>query len=52
MTYTIKGKTIGMFSDLHIGLSQDNPMWHQEMIKLANWVRDEYQKIGIKKFTL
>ena len=47
MSYTIKGKTIGMFSDIHIGLSQDSPMWHEEMLKIANWIRDEYQKLGI-----
>lgn len=47
MNYTIKGKIVGMFSDIHIGIMQDNPMWHSEILKIAEWIKEEYQKLGI-----
>ena len=45
--YTIKGKNIGMFSDIHIGLSHDSTIWHQEVLKLANWIKETYESLGI-----
>jgi DNA repair exonuclease SbcCD nuclease subunit len=45
--YTIKGNIIGMFSDIHIGISQDSPMWHEEILKIAKWIADTFQQKGI-----
>lgn len=45
--YPLKGNTIGMFSDIHIGLSQDSPMWHKEVLNIANWIKESFENEGI-----
>jgi DNA repair exonuclease SbcCD nuclease subunit len=42
-----KSKKIGFFSDLHIGLNQDNSMWHTVVLDFAKWASDFYLKNGI-----
>lgn len=39
---------IGSFSDIHIGLYQDNPIWHDISLKFAEKVSSFYKKEGIK----
>jgi DNA repair exonuclease SbcCD nuclease subunit len=39
---------IGSFSDIHIGLYQDNPIWHDISLKFAENVSTFYKKEGIK----
>ena len=43
---------IGLFTDIHIGLESDNPFFHKENIKLANWIKEEFQKNKIKTIVI
>jgi DNA repair exonuclease SbcCD nuclease subunit len=47
MIYNIKSKNIGVFSDIHIGLGQDSPMWHKSVLEFAEWVKELYSQKGI-----
>jgi len=47
MSYVIKSNTIGIFSDIHIGLGQDSSMWHDIVLDVAKWASKEYIKAGI-----
>ena len=47
MSYSIKSNTIGIFSDIHIGLGQDSSMWHDIVLDFARWAAKEYIKAGI-----
>jgi len=47
MSYVIKGKEIGIFSDIHIGLGQDSSSWHKIVLDFSKWVRDTYTDLGI-----
>lgn len=47
MNYSIKSNRIGIFSDIHIGLGQDSPMWHNVVLDFAKWASEEYIKAGI-----
>lgn len=47
MSYNIKSKEIGVFSDIHIGLGQDSSVWHKSVLAFAEWVRDLYSSKGI-----
>jgi len=33
----IKSNKIGCFSDVHIGINQDNPIWHKIVLEFAEW---------------
>lgn len=43
----VKSNKIGCFSDIHIGLAQDNSIWHQTSLDFAQWASDYYLKQGI-----
>lgn len=43
----IKANKIGCFSDIHIGLYQDNPIWHNISLNFAKWASEKYLKSGI-----
>jgi len=47
MSYSIKSNTIGIFSDIHIGLGQDSVMWHDIVLDFAKWAAKKYIKAGI-----
>jgi DNA repair exonuclease SbcCD nuclease subunit len=47
MTYNIKSKEVGVFSDIHIGLGQDSSVWHKSVLAFAEWVKDVYSARGI-----
>lgn len=47
MNYTLKSNSVGIFSDIHIGLSQDSPVWHEIVLNFAKWAADKYIKAGI-----
>jgi len=47
MSYVIKSNTIGIFSDIHIGLGQDSSMWHDIVLDVAKWASKEYIQAGI-----
>jgi DNA repair exonuclease SbcCD nuclease subunit len=52
MSFNLKGKRIGIFSDIHIGLNQDNPMWHEIMLDFADWVSKKYIDLGINEIII
>jgi DNA repair exonuclease SbcCD nuclease subunit len=39
---------IGCFSDIHLGISQDNKEWHNIALNFADWASQEYKKNKIK----
>ena len=47
MSYTIKSKKIGVFSDIHIGLGQDSSTWHDIVLDFAKWASKVYTEAGI-----
>lgn len=47
MKHLIKSKKVGVFSDIHIGLSQDNSMWHSVVLEMADWIKEVYTNHGI-----
>lgn len=38
---------IGLFSDIHLGVHQDSPLWHQIALDFASWAKEEFQKRGV-----
>lgn len=46
-SYRIKGKRIGCFSDIHIGLGQDSKQWHDIALNFAKWASEQYLNAGI-----
>ena len=48
----LKGPQIGIFSDIHIGLGQDSPVWHSNILEFAKWVSDIYSKRGINEILI
>lgn len=48
----IKGDKIGCFSDIHIGLYQDNPKWHQISLDFAKWASQYYLQNGINDIVI
>ena len=42
-------KKIGFFSDLHIGIHQNNEKWHDVALEWANWFTSELKKQKITK---
>ena len=49
---TINGPKVGLFSDIHIGLGQDSPMWHQSIIDFAKWAVEIYYDRGINEIII
>ena len=47
MSYSIKSKEIGIFSDIHIGLGQDSSVWHKIVLDFSRWAREVYTDLGI-----
>ena len=45
----IKDSRIGCFSDIHIGLNQDNPIWHKIVLDFAEWASKKYLEHGINE---
>jgi DNA repair exonuclease SbcCD nuclease subunit len=43
----IKSEKIGCFSDIHIGIYQDNPIWHEISLNFAKWASEYYLSQGI-----
>lgn len=43
----IKANKIGCFSDIHIGLYQDSPIWHNISLNFAKWASKKYLESGI-----
>lgn len=43
----IKTNKIGCFSDIHIGIYQDNPIWHNISLNFAKWASEKYLESGI-----
>jgi DNA repair exonuclease SbcCD nuclease subunit len=43
----LKGKNIGIFSDIHIGLGQDSSTWHDIVLDFAKWATKIYSEAGI-----
>jgi DNA repair exonuclease SbcCD nuclease subunit len=41
-------RKVGSFSDIHIGLNQDNPIWHNSVLEFAKKVSEFYKKNKIK----
>ena len=45
--YTIKNKKIGIFSDIHIGLGQDDKTNHENLLEFAKWSSETFLNRGI-----
>jgi DNA repair exonuclease SbcCD nuclease subunit len=45
--HTIKNKKIGIFSDIHIGLNQDNSNTHDNLLDFAKWASESFLNRGI-----
>lgn len=41
------GKKIGIFSDIHLGLQGDSPVWHEIALDFAKWASEMFLKNGI-----
>jgi DNA repair exonuclease SbcCD nuclease subunit len=48
----IKNQYIGTFSDIHLGLGQDSPIWHEIMLEFAKWASDIYRRCGIEEIII
>lgn len=48
----IKNQYIGTFSDIHLGLGQDSPIWHEIMLEFAKWSSDIYRRCGIEEIII
>lgn len=45
--YNIKNNKIGIFSDIHIGLGQDNSLNHNIILEFAKWASETFLNKGI-----
>jgi DNA repair exonuclease SbcCD nuclease subunit len=43
----IKNNKVGLFTDIHIGLFQDSPVWHDIVLNFAKWSANEFLNKGI-----
>ena len=43
---------IGIFSDVHLGLNQDNEIWHNVSLDFAKWASETYKEKGIKDIVI
>jgi DNA repair exonuclease SbcCD nuclease subunit len=48
----INNKHIGCFSDIHLGLNQDNKEWHNIALDFAKWASETYKKFGINEIII
>jgi DNA repair exonuclease SbcCD nuclease subunit len=48
----LKSNKVGLFSDIHIGLSQDNPMWHDVILDFGKWASKKYEELGITEIII
>lgn len=48
----IKSNKIGCFTDIHIGLYQDNPKWHQISLDFAAWASQKFLQNGINDIVI
>jgi DNA repair exonuclease SbcCD nuclease subunit len=48
----ITGKKIGCFSDIHLGLSQDSPIFHKIALDFAKWASDYYRVKNIEEIII
>jgi DNA repair exonuclease SbcCD nuclease subunit len=48
----IKSNKIGCFSDVHIGINQDNPIWHKIVLEFAEWASKKYLELGINDIVI
>lgn len=44
--------TIGIIADIHLGVYQDSPLWHQLAIDFAKWMASTYKALGIKDIVI
>jgi DNA repair exonuclease SbcCD nuclease subunit len=47
MSFTLKNKKIGIFSDIHIGLGQDSSLNHKIVLDFAKWASETFLNKGI-----
>jgi DNA repair exonuclease SbcCD nuclease subunit len=45
--YSIKNNKIGIFSDIHLGLGQDNSIYHKISLDFAKWASESFLNKGI-----
>jgi len=50
--FHIKGKKIGILSDIHLGLGQDSKQWHDVALDFANWAADTFIDKGINDIVI
>lgn len=48
----IKSKKIGCFSDIHLGLGQDDEMWHKISLDFAEWASSLYREKEIDEIII
>jgi DNA repair exonuclease SbcCD nuclease subunit len=48
----IKSKKIGCFSDIHLGLGQDDEMWHKISLDFAEWASSVYKEKEIDEIII
>jgi DNA repair exonuclease SbcCD nuclease subunit len=48
----ITSKYIGCFSDLHLGLGQDSPVWHKIALDFAKWASEKYKELFIDEIII
>ena len=48
----IKSKKIGCFSDIHLGLGQDDEMWHKISLDFAEWASSLYKEKEIDEIII
>lgn len=46
--FTFNKETVCCISDIHIGVHQNNSLWHQTAVDWSRWLRDELVKNDIK----
>lgn len=52
MSYRIKGKKIGIFSDIHIGLNKDSAIWHDVILDFGRWISELYSSMNIDEIVI
>jgi len=50
--YNIENNKIACFSDIHLGLGQDNDMWHNISLDFAKWASETLKTRGIKEILI
>jgi DNA repair exonuclease SbcCD nuclease subunit len=44
--------TIGVIADIHLGVYQDSPLWHNLALDFARWAAKTYKAVGIKDIVI